>query len=145
MARGLQDTLRGQSKDESFDYLARNGNPNILTKRAQLAAEENPAVRDAKEKAIAYDAADKLKAVMRKRGGTEMIDPDDIMFDGGQGPAPEGPLEHNALSGIPELIDLGDQHGPEFRAGLQALLDKINRASPNHRNATVDNMRNHRG
>ena len=63
MARGLQDTLRGQSKDESFDYLARNGNPNILTKRAQLAAEENPAVRDAKEKAIAYDAADKLKVL----------------------------------------------------------------------------------
>jgi hypothetical protein len=86
----LRDILRGQSKTDSIDALARDGDGGLLAKIKKLKEQEDTDIRGAMERGLIYDAVKKSNDKKKKNGGQEMMEPDDVLHEGSGGKMIQG-------------------------------------------------------
>lgn len=132
--------IRNKSFKDSINEVATKY-PNIYMDLAKAELQENPALQNAAKRVALTKGANALNEAIKRGGGSQMVTPDDIAFDGGRGPAPQGPLRHKPLRGIPDLLNMMEKYSPEAVVAFDQGLDRFNRDYPEYVNVTRDMMK----
>lgn len=131
----LSGYMRGESEDDSLKRIAQH-HPNIWSDVETAGRKDAESGGTGFAKSARQKGLNAFNAAMKKNGRTGAgVTLEDVMMNGAkQGPAPEGPQRHKPMAGIKEFIELASQYDEGFNPMLDKILDKFNRAHPNHKN-----------